>query len=276
MTSSAPLNVSWIHGSVSSKHNTDPDLQVYWHDENSVILRQNKAIDYEAPFLFLLFGEERALLLDTGATEQPEFLPVRQVVDGLIEEWLAQHPRDSYGLLVLHTHGHLDHVAADDQFADRPDTVLVPADLPDVQAFFGFEDHAARVDLGGRVLDALFTPGHEAAAVTYFDPATGWLLTGDTVYPGRLYVRSWPDYVDSIDRIVAFADARPVTHVLGCHIEMAGEPGVDYPVRTMYQPDEPPLELPVTVLREVQAALKEIDGKVGAHPYDRFIISVVG
>ena len=273
---SEPLKVSWIHGSVSSKHNTDPDLQVYWHDEHSVILRQNKAIDYEAPFLFLLFGDERAVLLDTGATAEPEFLPLRQVVDGLIDEWLAKHPRDPYQLLVLHTHGHLDHVAADDQFADRPSTVLVPADLEDVQAFFGFEDNAAQVDLGGRVLDVLFTPGHEPAAVTYFDPATGWLLTGDTVYPGRLYVRNWAQYVDSIDRIVAFADARPVSHVLGCHIEMAGEPGVDYPVRTMYQPDEPPLELPVEVLREVQAALKEIDGQVGPHPYDTFIISVVG
>ena len=33
-----------------------------------MILRQNMAIDYEAPFLYLLFGGDRALLLDTGAT----------------------------------------------------------------------------------------------------------------------------------------------------------------------------------------------------------------
>jgi glyoxylase-like metal-dependent hydrolase (beta-lactamase superfamily II) len=241
-----------------------------------VILRQNKAIHYEAPFLFLLFGERRAVLLDTGATAEPELLPLRRVVDDLVEEWLRKHPRDSYGLLVLHTHGHGDHVAADEQFADRPDTELVPADLEHVQAFFGFEDNAATVDLGDRVLDALFTPGHEPAAVTFFDPATGWLLTGDTVYPGRLYVRHWAQFVDSIDRMVVFAEARPVTHVLGCHIEMTGEPGIDYPVRTTYQPDEPPLELPVSVLRDVQSALREIDGEVGSHPYDRFVISVVG
>ena len=49
-----PLDVAWIHGSVSAKHNTDPDIQVHWHDEHTVILRQNKAIDYEAPFLYLL------------------------------------------------------------------------------------------------------------------------------------------------------------------------------------------------------------------------------
>ena len=41
----------------------------------TAILRQNKAIDYEAPFLFLVFGQERADLLDTGATASPDFFP---------------------------------------------------------------------------------------------------------------------------------------------------------------------------------------------------------
>jgi len=66
-----PLGVDWIHGSVSAKHNTDPDVQVHWYDEHTVILRQNKAINYEAPFMFLLFGGARAALIDTGATVRP-------------------------------------------------------------------------------------------------------------------------------------------------------------------------------------------------------------
>src|SRR5690349_5464735 len=123
-----PLDVRWIHGSPSSKHNTDPDLQTYWYDDDTVILRQNKAIDYEAPFLFLLFGRQRAVLLDTGATASPDFFPLRRVVDGLIESWLDRNPHSDYALLVLHTHAHDDHVAADDQFSGRPDTVLVKAD----------------------------------------------------------------------------------------------------------------------------------------------------
>ena len=72
-----PLGVDWIHGSVSAKHNTDPDMQVHWYDEHTVILRQNKAINYEAPFMFLLFGGTRAVLIDTGATASPEFFPLR-------------------------------------------------------------------------------------------------------------------------------------------------------------------------------------------------------
>src|SRR5690349_24634083 len=88
------LDVRWIHGSPSAKHNTDPDIQVHAYDEHTFILRQNMAIDYEAPFLFLLFGNARAVLIDTGATASPEFFPLRQVVDDLIESWLVRHPRN--------------------------------------------------------------------------------------------------------------------------------------------------------------------------------------
>jgi len=76
------------------------------------------AINFEAPFIYLLFGNTRALLLDTGATASPELVPVRSVVDSLIERWLDVHPRSRYQLLVLHTHGHGDHIAGDGQFRD--------------------------------------------------------------------------------------------------------------------------------------------------------------
>ena len=122
------LNVAWIHGSEAAKYNTDPDIQVHACDEHTYILRQNMAVSYEAPFMFLLFGASRALLLDTGATANPRFFPLRQTVDSIIGGWLAGHPHpDGYGLLVLHTHSHTDHTAADGQFAHRPDTVVIGA-----------------------------------------------------------------------------------------------------------------------------------------------------
>ncbi|MGI5171374.1 MBL fold metallo-hydrolase [Spirillospora sp. CA-253888] len=255
------LDVRWIHGSPSAKHNTDPDIQVHAYDEHTFILRQNMAIDYEAPFLFLLFGNERAVLIDTGATASAEFLPLRRTVDELVAGWLARRPRDGYHLLVLHTHAHGDHVAGDGQFADRPDTTVVGADLATAWAYFGFDkdaDAVARVDLGGRALECLATPGHHEAAVTFYDRWTGFLLTGDTVYPGRLYIQDWPAFAGTIDRLIDFSERRPVTHVLGCHIEMTRRPGVDYPIRTTYQPDEPPLQMTTGHLHEIRAALKEI------------------
>jgi hydroxyacylglutathione hydrolase len=270
-----PLDVQWIHGSPSSKHNTDPDLQTYWYDENTVILRQNKAIDYEAPFLFLLFGEKRAVLLDTGATASPEFFPLRRVIDDLIESWLVDHPRSGYELLVLHTHAHDDHVAGDGQFADRADTVLVEADKDAAWKFFGFSidaDAIRPVDLGGRVLQAFATPGHHSAAVTFYDPWTGILLTGDTVYRGRLYIVDWAAYSHSIDRLIEFCESHPVTHVIGCHIEMTRQARVDYPVRTTYQPDEPPLEMTVAHLHAIRSAIDEVGPEPARRAFDEFIL----
>lgn len=272
------LDVRWIHGSLSAKHNTDPDIQVHAHDEHTVILRQNMAIDYEAPFMFLLFGQERAVLIDTGATASADFFPLRRVVDELMDGWLAAHPRDGYELLVLHTHPHGDHVAGDGQFAGRPGTKVVDAALDSAWAFFGFGDDpegVARVDLGGRVLECLATPGHHQAAVTFHDPWTGFLLTGDTVYRGRLYVEDWAAFTRTVDRLIAFCSGRRVTHVLGCHIEMTRHPGRDYPVRTTYQPDEPPLEMTPDHLRAIRAAIETVGERPGQHTFDDFVISKV-
>jgi hydroxyacylglutathione hydrolase len=270
-----PLGVSWIHGSVSSKHNRDPDIQVHWYDQSTVILRQNKAIDYEAPFMFVLFGEARAVLIDTGATESPQYFPLRSTIDGLISQWLQRHPRRDYELVVLHTHSHDDHVAGDGQFLGRPGTTVVPANRGDVYEHLGLTpdlDLPARVDLGGRVLDCIASPGHDEAAITFYDGFTGLLLTGDTIYPGRLYVRDWPAFVATIDRLLSFAETHAVSHVLGCHIEMTTTPGVDYPIRTVYQPQEPPLEMTVDHLRDLRRAVDEVGDQSGRYVYSDFII----
>ncbi len=63
--------------------------------------------------MFLLFGATRCLLLDTGATENPQYFPLRETVDSIMDGWLAEHPHPAdYGLLVPHTHSHTDHAAA--------------------------------------------------------------------------------------------------------------------------------------------------------------------
>ncbi|MFJ9691139.1 MBL fold metallo-hydrolase [Kitasatospora sp. NPDC101183] len=274
-----PLDVRWIHGSPSAKHNGDPDIQIHHYDENTVILRQNKAVNYEAPFLYLLFGPDRALLIDTGATAEPAYFPLRETVDALVKRWLVRNPASRnrvYGLVVLHTHPHGDHVAGDRQFAGRPATTVVDAQRTSAWPYFGFDedpDAVARVDLGGgRVLECLATPGHHEAAVTYYDPWTGLLFTGDTVYPGRLYIDDWPAFGRTIERLIAFAQARPVTHVLGCHIEMTRDPGVDYPIRTTYQPEEPPLQLTVEHLHRIRAAIAELGDEPRRFALDDLIL----
>jgi hydroxyacylglutathione hydrolase len=274
------LDVAWIHGSEAAKYNTDPDIQVHACDEHTYILRQNKAVHYEAPFMFLLFGDSRAVLLDTGATANPEWFPLRRTVDAIIENWLAAHPHpDDYGLLVLHTHSHGDHTQGDGQFLGRPGTEVIGAKRHAAWPFFGFDrqpESVAELDLGGRVLDCLATPGHHEAAVTYYDRYTGILFTGDTILPGRLYVFDWPAFVRSIDRLAEWCQQRPVSYLLGCHIEMSTKPGVDYPVGWTYQPDEPPLELTTEHLQEIQRTLEAHDQQPGRYVLPQMIIDPRG
>jgi hydroxyacylglutathione hydrolase len=250
---------------------------ITWLDPDTVQIRQPKTSHWEAPFLFLLFGRERALLLDTGATGDEKMFPLRGTVDALVEEWLRRHPARftrPYRLVVAHTHAHRDHIAGDELLAARPATVVVGTTPAEVIAFFGFHawpDEVTGYDLGGRMLDLIGAPGHEPSAVAFFDRQTGILFTGDTVCPGNLYVRDRGEFVYSIDRLIRFRDTSttPVRTLLGAHVEMSTRPGVDYPSGTVDQPDEAPLALPPAILDEVRAALDEPGDRVVR---DRFIV----
>jgi hydroxyacylglutathione hydrolase len=268
------LDVTWIHGAASSR-TADPPLQVHAYDPNTFVLRQNMSVHREAPFLYLLLGNKRALLLDSGATADDGRFPLRATVDALIDRWLISNPRDAYGLVVAHSHAHGDHLAADVQFTDRPDTIVVGSDVASVCAFFGFTDWPGEFvtfDLGGRVLEITGCPGHHDTSIAIYDPWSGFLLTGDTVYPGRLYVADMDAFVASLDRLAAFAAARAVTHLMGGHVEMTNRPGHDYPMGANYQPDEVPLPMAPARLPTVAAAAHTVAGKPGVHVFDDFVI----
>src|SRR5664279_2580679 len=161
-TSSGSLDVRWHHGVRPGSGDSEPKIQAHRYDDHTFVLRQSKTVSYEAPFLYLFFGNDRALLLDTGATGDPALCPLRETVDRLISTWLETHPRPSYPLVVAHTHGHGDHVAGDVQFAGRPGTSVVGRDRRAVIDFFGFTswpDEVVTLDLGGRVLEVTGTPG---------------------------------------------------------------------------------------------------------------------
>lgn len=269
------LDLRWSAGAPPGRPAPEPPLQVHAFDEHTFILRQSKSVHYEAPFMYLLLGNRRALLVDTGATPDPERFPLRATVDGILAAWLARHPRDGYGLTVAHSHGHGDHVAADGQFEDRPDTVVVGRDLTAVQAFFGlggWPEGSAPYDLGGRTLEIVPCPGHQEASIAIYDPWSGFLVTGDTVYPGRLYVRDPVAFVRSLDRLAAFAEVRAVRHVMGCHVEMRRSAGRDYPIGATYQPDERPLPMTARQLRDARDRAGAVESRPGAHMFDDFAV----
>jgi hypothetical protein len=67
--------------------------------------------------------------------------------------------------------------------------------------------------------------------------------------------------VSSIGKLVDFTATHPVAHILGKHIEQSRTPFVDYPVRTIRQPDEHVLELSRGDLVELHTELLNMKDK---------------
>jgi glyoxylase-like metal-dependent hydrolase (beta-lactamase superfamily II) len=241
----------WNHGSGNCVTDTEPAIEVYSHSPTSFILRQSKCLSYEAPFMYVLVGEKLALLFDTGATEDASVFPLYQTVRSLIGE------KD---LLVVHSHGHRDHRSADIQFQGAAGVTLVGIQktaLINALSISQWPDGRGLIDLGSRELVVIPTPGHQAEAISLYDPQTQWLLTGDTVYPGLIYVKDWNNYRDSIARLARFAEKHDVSAVLGAHIEATNRPGEYYAVGTVYQPAEAPLPMESDILAIINAELQE-------------------
>ncbi len=269
------FNVKWIHGSPNYGNRSDPPIQVHWYNPHTVIMRQSKDISFEAPFIYLLFGKEKALLLDTGAVSDPRVSPIRKLVDELIGKWQGDKGTSGYELIIAHTHGHNDHTSGDGQFEGRPDTTVIGKDVESVKGFFGlaaWPDGTGKLDLGGRVLDVIPSPGHDEREISLYDPLTGLLFTGDSIYPGRLYISDFPAFLSTLDRIQVLSRERKITCLVGSHIERASGPGKDNRATSRYQPHEPPLQMTMEQFAELKAAAQEVSGRKGAHTFDDFLI----
>ena len=252
----------WICGSPSAMDNRDPPVHVHWYNEHTAILRQNKAYSYEAPFAPLYFGNERVLLLDEGFVSQRTDWDLRGTVDGCIEQWCARTGRTpgEMELLVAFSHLHADHYAGTNQFADRPNTRYMGLTHDEMVGFWGmthFPEERVTLDLGGREVWIWGSPGHVISEFAYYDRYTQILYTGDMFYRGRCYISFWEPWFDSMKRLIEFCDTHPVTHVMGCHVEISKD-GEDYPYGVTWQPDEAPVEMTVDDLRHAFDVAKTI------------------
>src|SRR5215510_14453291 len=159
----------WISGGPACGE--EPAIQVHAYNRDLFVLRQSLCTSFEAPFIYLIFGREKVLMLDTGAGN----IAIQQTVAGVIQGWLAASGLQSIELVVTHSHGHGDHTVGDSQFTDQPNTTLVPAKVPALQSFFGIKNWPTDIvtyDLGGRILDVIPIPGHEASHIAVYDRQT--------------------------------------------------------------------------------------------------------
>jgi hydroxyacylglutathione hydrolase len=240
-----------------------PEWQVHEYNPDLYILRQSGCTDAEMPFLYLFFGKDKALLWDTGS-RHGDLVPELQLV---VHNWLARNHRDSIPLIVTHSHSHGDHTWGDAAIKALSDPAI-PIDFvaPTVDAAskaFGIDSWPTgngQVDLGNRLLNIVPIPGHDKYAIALYDRRTGILLTGDNLYPGRLYIPDFPTYKASTERLIAFLEGKPVAHVLGNHIEETRTPFKDFPIGSIYHPSEHCLELSFGDLLELEDGLKSMEG----------------
>lgn len=172
---------------------------------------------------YLLIGQRRALLIDAGMTGQP-MTPV-----------LAR--LTSLPVTVIPTHLHWDHTNGINNFAS-----IALIDLPDTRGFthgnvatpggyryahpgnFQFAvsewvKPGQAIDLGGRSVTVLSTPGHTSTSASMLDSATHALFTGDFIYPTSQWLfmpdSSLSAYRATADHLLATLPA--ATRLYGAH-----------------------------------------------------------
>lgn len=252
------VDMRWDAGAEDCSKHPAPPIEVHAYDSSTYILREDLCATWEAPFMYLMIGRDKALLIDTGDVADPKLMPLAAMVMGLLPASRgARLP-----LIVVHSHTHLDHRAGDPQFQGLPGVTLVAAQLPSIESYFGFKAWPAgqaELDLGGRVVDVLPAPGHNPAHLVYYDRATGILFSGDFLMPARLLVDDLAAYQASAARVAAFVRDRPVSYVLGGHVEKDSA-GALFDWESTYHPDEHALALGKADVLALPAALARFNG----------------
>lgn len=183
---------------------------------------------YQLNYSYLIIGTQRAVLFDAG-TGNRDIVPVVRSLTKL-------------PVTVIPSNLHFDHVGALGHFDH---TALV--DLPALRAraddgilalgryeFLGFADGlptpriavdewwlpGTDIDLGGRNLRVLHTPGHTHTSVSLYESASRRLFAGDLIYPGKLYAflpgSSRREYLATTRRLLAELD--PETTIYTAHV----------------------------------------------------------
>jgi glyoxylase-like metal-dependent hydrolase (beta-lactamase superfamily II) len=181
---------------------------------------------YEEVISYLIVGSRRGLLFDTGLG----IGNMRAIVSALTP----------LPFTVLNSHTHFDHIGGNWQFneilaldipfsrsnaagasRDQVSDAVLPerfcSDMPpgfrpekySIRAFqaSGYVKEGQSIDLGGRSLEVLLTPGHTPDSLCLLDRKNRILFVGDTFYPGPIYLyvpeTDVAAYESSIDRLAA-------------------------------------------------------------------------
>ncbi|MFX0093481.1 MAG: MBL fold metallo-hydrolase, partial [Candidatus Hodarchaeota archaeon] len=162
---------------------------------------------YEEVISYLVLGHEKAVLIDTG-------MGVANIQNEIAK--LSDLP-----VIVVNTHSHYDHIGDNHRFDEvwafdeeteiakikrgfSPEicvNYMKPESYRNIPKDFEPKNyqilpskithrlhHLDSIDLGGRALTVHHTPGHSPGSICLLDNQNKLLFTGDTFYPGMIYL----------------------------------------------------------------------------------------
>jgi len=219
-------------------------------DADSYIISEYR--HWEESHSYLLNGSTHSLLIDTGLG----ISNIQEVVKKLTDK----------PVIAIATHIHWDHIGGHKYFPDFyaheeelswlngefPLTleqikamVIDRCDQPagfEVDKYEFFQGKPTRVlkdneqiDIGGRAIQILHTPGHSPGHLCFWETERGYLFTGDLVYKDTLfayYPSTDPQaYLKSLKRIAAL----PVQRVFPAHHSLDIQPEILLRMRDAFQ-----------------------------------------
>lgn len=211
---------------------------------------------WEETHCYLLCGLERAVLIDTGLGVSN----IRSVVAELT----------TLPIMVVTTHVHWDHIGGHQHFDDiavheaekdwlsvrfpipldavKKNLTMLPCAFPEgfnidaYQIFQGMPQRILhdgdRLDLGGREIHVIHTPGHSPGHCCFYEPERKYLYSGDLIYKGCLYA-----FYPTTDLRLFYESVRKIQ---------------DYKIEKVL-PGHHQLEIPVSLVTEIEAGFAQIE-----------------
>jgi len=182
---------------------------------------------YQKNYNYLILGEEKAILFDTG----PGVRNIRPLVKSLT----------SLPITVIASHLHYDHIGNHDKFEnvavlDTPQIrlqtqaqIFSPSHAQHLGMIEGFNkpafnvsewlSHGQDINLGGRILTVLHTPGHTQDSKMLFDKDRNQLFVGDFIYEAEIFAflpgSNVDEYFQSAQQLLGLIN--PTTTLLSAH-----------------------------------------------------------
>ena len=147
---------------------------VFWKLDDHTWIGSGNRVSSET--LYLIEGEDKAALIDAG-TNIPK-------LDRIVKR-ITKKP-----VSLLLTHGHGDHVGAAGCFDELWMNTEDKGMLRNYNGTIHHIENGQRFDLGGRILEAFYTPGHTSGSVTFLEVGTDKGYSGDAYGSTNLLVNT--------------------------------------------------------------------------------------